>query len=194
MIGGSLTVEPLSARHDVGAFDCGEGSLNVFLRKHAYQHPRQGLSQTWVVLRDHGVAAYFTLAVGSLTYAAASPRVTKGMPRHDLPVLLLARLAVDRTLQGAGLGSVVLEVALRKAMALADAARESSDVAPLPVRAILVHALNDRAAAFYERRGFETSPLDPLHLMMSIKDLRQSLRHIADDTVRDVAPPGRRLP
>ena len=170
----AISVEEIGQRHDVSHFCSGQPTLDDFLCKHAKGHPRQGLSRTWVVLKDTDIVAYYTLSFASVSHAAATTRVSKGMPRHDLPVLLLARLAVDQSLQGQGLGSVVLEHAMRRCLQMADAA-QSVGAVTLPVRAVLVQAIDAKAAAFYEKYGFERSPTDLLHLMMLVKDMRKAL-------------------
>ncbi len=85
------------------------------------------------------------------------------MPKHPIPTMLLARLAVDQTVQGRGLGSYLLRDAMTRAVAVADQAG---------VRLLLVHAVNDEARAFYERFAFESSPSDPMNLQLLIKDIR----------------------
>jgi len=169
----AISFEEISQQHDVSGFTCGQPTLDDFLRKNAKNHPRQGLSRTWVVLKETVVVAYYTLSFASVSHASATTRVSKGMPRHDLPVLLLARLAVDQSLQGQGLGSVVLEHAMRRCLQMADAAQTVGAVT-LPVRAVLVQAIDAKAAAFYEKYGFDRSPTDPLHLMMLVKDMRKT--------------------
>ena len=93
---------------------------------------------------------------------AATPRVVKGMPRYPVPVVLLARLAVDVTVTGRGLGAWLLRDAMLRALAAADT---------IGVRAMLVHAIDDDARKFYLRHGFEPSPSDRLHLMILLKDI-----------------------
>jgi GNAT superfamily N-acetyltransferase len=169
-----LIIEEISTKHDVSMFSCGNPSIDVFLAKFAISHPKQGLSRTWVAVKDSRVVAYYSLAIASVTNAGATARVAKGTPKHDLPVILLARLAVDQAFQRQGLGSVVLEHALRRCLAMADAAQEAGAVS-LPMRAVLVHAFDEEAAGFYEANGLERSPTDPLHLMALVKDLRNFL-------------------
>lgn len=174
ILSSDLTVEEISTHHDISAFSCGKASLDDFLSKFAMNHPRHGLSRTWVVVKDGQVLAFYSLAIASVINAEATARVTKGAPRHDLPAILLARLAVDQKFQRQGLGSVVLELALRRCLAMADAAQKAEAVA-LPVRAIFVHALDEDAARFYAANGLERSPTDPLHLMALVKDIKKLL-------------------
>ena len=98
-------------------------------------------------------------------------RVAKGLANHPIGVILLARLAVDCSEHGAGLGKTLLADALSRALAAADA---------IGARAILVHAIDDEAAAFYRKFGFEPSPLDPKQLMLLMKDLRATLKSIGN--------------
>lgn len=169
--------ETLRPHHDVSAFDCGQGSLNVFLQRHALTAPSQGLSQTWVLVGDNGrVLAYHTLGLATVVARDATTRVTKGMPKYDIPCVLLARLAVDVSVQGQGLGGVVLENAMRKALALGRAPEKRDGSPGLPLRAMLVHAIDEQAAEFYRYHGFESSPSDPSHLLMLLKDMAVSFR------------------
>lgn len=169
--------EALRPHHDVSAFDCGQGSLNVFLQRHALTAPRQGLSQTWVsVAGADKILAYYTLGLAMVTKAGATGRVAKGMPNYDIPCVLLARLAVDVSVQGQGLGGVVLEIAMRKALALGRGPEMKDGSPGLPLRAMLVHAIDEGAAGFYRHHGFETSPTDPNHLLLLLKDIEASFR------------------
>jgi len=174
-IGREVRIEPLGPQHDVAAFECGIDSLDAFIRRHAPMAPRQGLSQTWVTVAATGeVLAYHTLAITTVTQAQATARVLKGMPNYDIPCVLLARLAVARRVQGEGLGGLVLEAAMRKALALGRMPRQADGSRGLPLRAMLVHALDAQAAAFYRHQGFESSPTDPLHLLMLLQDIERA--------------------
>jgi len=167
---------PLQAHHDVESFNCGVESLNSFLAHHALTAPRHGLSQTWVSVTDAGrIVAYHTLSIATVTRAEATPRLAKGMPNYDIPCVLLARLAVDRSMQGQGLGAMVLEAAMRKALALGHRPKLADGTPGLPVRALIVHALDAKAAGFYRHYGFEAFATEPLHLLMLLKDLALSL-------------------
>lgn len=171
--------EPLNSQHHVSAFDCGRESLNIFLQRYALDAPRQGLSRTWVLSGNDGnVLAYFTLAASSVVKSEASPRVAKGMPDYGIPCLLLARLAVDRSVQGQGLGGVALEIVLRKALVLGRNPSMNDGTPGVPVRALLVHAIDDQAAHFYRHYGFESSPTDPNHLFLLLKDVEKSFRGV----------------
>lgn len=164
--------EPLSAADDVGHFDCGVESLNLWLKRHALQAAAIGSARTFVI-RDTGqrrIVAYHALAAASVTRDEATPRAAKGMPRHPIPAAILARLAVDTQAQGRGLGAWLLRDAMLRTLHAAES---------LGIRVLLVHAIDDRARAFYERHGFEPSPVDPMSLQMLIKDIR-----VATDVAR----------
>ena len=158
-------VQKLSAGHDTGAFDCGKEALDRFLKRYALVNQKANSAQTYVVCREgsDAVVGYYSLTVGGVEHAKAPKRVTQGLARHPVPVMLLARLAVDRSEQGRGLGKALLKDALLRTA-------QASDIAG--IRAIIVHAKDEEARAFYERLDFEPSPTDPFHLFLLMKDLR----------------------
>jgi len=161
-------IEKLVPSHDVRGFDCGKPPLDAFLQRFALVNQSTGSAQTYVAARGGKVVGYYSLAVGAVELAAAPARVAKGLPRHPVPVMLLARLAVDRTEQGLGLG-------LGKAL-LKDALLRTAQAAGIAgIRALLVHAKDDEARAWYLSFDFEPSPTDPYHLFLLMKDLRASL-------------------
>ncbi len=160
-------VQKLDASHDVDGFDCGKEPLDRFLQRHALVNQKAGSAQTYVVCRgEQRVAGYYSLAVGAVEHADATGRVSKGLARHPIPVMLLARLAIDRAEQGKGLGKALLKDALLRTAQAADIAG---------IRALLVHAKDDEARAWYEQFDFEPSPTDPYHLFLLMKDLRALL-------------------
>lgn len=148
------------------AFDCGEEPLNRFLVRNALQNQQANASRTYVALSEARVVGYYTLVVGEIANADASERLRKGLARHPVPIMLLARLAVDAGMQGKGLGAGLLKDALLRTLQAADIAG---------IRAIAVHAKNERATAFYERYGFGPSPTDPLHLFLLLKDVKAAI-------------------
>jgi GNAT superfamily N-acetyltransferase len=160
-------VERLTAEHDVRQFDCGKQSLNDWLKRFALANDRSDASRTYVVHSSSTVVGYYSLAAGSVLKAEAPGRISKGLANHPIPVVLLARLAVDRTTQGAGLGSALLKDALLRVQGAADI---------VGIRAVLVHAIDKEARAFYARFDFEPCLADDLHLMLLMKDLRENLR------------------
>lgn len=159
-------VEPLRAAHEVDAFDCGKEPLNRFLKRFAVANEKAGGARTYVVCRDLQVVGYYSLAVGAVERDGAPARIGRGLARHPIPVMLLARLAVDRTAHGRGLGRALLRDALLRTA-------EAAQIAG--IRALLVHAKDDEARAWYEALDFEPSPTDPSHLFLLMKDLRASL-------------------
>lgn len=160
--------EPLAAEHRLEGFDCGVGSLNVWLTEHAIRAGGVGSARTYVIT-DHEqqrVVAYHALTAASISHTEATGRARKGMPRHPIPAVLLARMAVDRSVQGRGLGAFVLTDAMHRALAASE---------EIGARVLLVHAMDDQAEAFYRRFGFEQSPTDPHNLQLLLKDIRASM-------------------
>jgi GNAT superfamily N-acetyltransferase len=150
----------LTADHQVGGFDSGKQSLDDWLQRRALKNQTEGASRTYVVTsNDASVLAYYALAAGSVIAAEATGAVRRNMP-SPIPVVILARLAVDRSLQGKGFGTALLRDALLKTVRAADT---------IGVRALLIHALDEDAAAFYDKFGFSRSPADSLVLMMPLK-------------------------
>lgn len=161
-------VEKLNASHDLDAFQCGKEPLDRFLRRYALASQRADGAQTYVVCRGgQKVVGYYSLAVGAVEHADAPARVGSGLARHPIPIILLARLAIDEKERGRGLGQALLKDALLRIARAADIAG---------IRALLVHAKDEEARAWYERFDFETSPTDPYHLFLLMKDLRAMLR------------------
>jgi GNAT superfamily N-acetyltransferase len=156
----------LDAGHDVSAFDCGVPALNDFLRKYALQNQQSQSARTYVATRGASVVGYYTLAAGSVRREETPARVAKGLAAHPVPVILLARLAVDRREKGQGLGTGLLKDALLRAIQAAGI---------VGCRAVMVHAKDDGAKAFYQHYGFTPSPTDPFRLFLLMKDIRASL-------------------
>jgi GNAT superfamily N-acetyltransferase len=160
-------IEALARSHDLSQFDCGtHASLNDWLKRFAWINQQNESSRTYVVLRGNRAVAYYSLASGSVRREDAPARVAKGLANHPIPVILLTRLAVDKDEQGAGLGKAMLKDAMIRIASAADI---------VGARAMLVHAIDDQAAAFYRRFGFEPSPVNELQLMLLMKDLRMAL-------------------
>jgi GNAT superfamily N-acetyltransferase len=160
--------EALAPGHDVDGFDCGVESLNVWLTRHASQAAAAGSARTFVVVdaQQERVVGYHALTAASIAREQASPRAARGMPRHPIPAALLARLAVDVSVQGRGIGVWLLRDAMLRTLSAAES---------VGIRVLLVHALDADARGFYERHGFEASPTDPLNLQMLMKDLRAAV-------------------
>lgn len=159
-------VEKLSKAHDLSAFDCGNDRLDAWLKRFALPNLQNDSAQTYVVHRGGRVVGYYSLTAGSVRPEEAPGRVSKGLAKHPIGVILLARLAVDGREQGKGLGKALLKDALLRVMSAADA---------IGARAVLVHAIDEPARKFYERFGFERSPIDEFELMLLMKDLRAQL-------------------
>ena len=159
----SLRFEKLNRNHVIEGFDCGREPLNRFLIRFALQNQQAGASQTYVLLADDAIAGYYTLAVGQVEHDDAPPRLTKGLARHPVPIMLLARLAIASSWQGKGLGAGLLKDAMLRTMQAAEIAG---------IRAFAVHAKDEQARAFYEHFDFVPSPTDPYHLFRLLKDIR----------------------
>lgn len=156
-------IEKLSKAHDLSAFDCGKESLNTWLKRWALTNQQSESAQTYVLHRNGVVVGYYTLTAGSVRLDEAPARISKGLPKNPIGVILLARLAIDKREHSQGLGSALLKNALLRVMSAADT---------VGARALLVHALDAEARAFYEKFHFERSPINEYHLMLLMKDLR----------------------
>jgi GNAT superfamily N-acetyltransferase len=161
--------EPLGVNHDIEALDCGIESLNAWLTTHALHAAAAGSARTFVIVDtdQHRVVGYHALAAASIAHADATSRARKGMPRHPIPAALLARLAVDATVRGRGIGAWLLRDAMLRTVNAAD---------EMGIRILLVHAIDENARSFYLRHGFEPSPTDALNLQVLVKDLDAATR------------------
>lgn len=157
--------EPLGPQHDVAPFPSGVETLDTWLKRRALKNQGSGASRTFVVCEGSRVVAYYALASSAVAVDAAPGRFRRNMP-DPIPVVVLGRLAVDQSQQGKGLGRALVQDAGRRVLQAADA---------IGVRGLLVHALSADAKAFYERLGFDPSPLDPLILMIMLADLQAAL-------------------
>lgn len=157
--------ESLAKRHALEEFECGEPALDEWLKKYARAAQTSGSSRVFVTATDGTtVVGYYALAAAVISPEEATERVIKGEPKlRSVPAVLLARLAVDRDHQRAGVGRSLLQDAVLRAFQAAES---------IGVRALLIHAKHERARAWYGQYGFESSPTDPLHLMLLMKDLR----------------------
>jgi GNAT superfamily N-acetyltransferase len=158
-----LKVEKLKRDHFLEGFDCGKEPLNRFLIRNALQNQQSNASQTYLAIAAGRVIGYHTLVVGEVVYAAAPERLQKGLARHPIPIMLLARLAVSSDWQGRGVGPALLKDALLRTLQAADIAG---------IRAFGVHAKDDEARSFYEHFDFTVSPSDPMHLYLLMKDIK----------------------
>ncbi len=164
-------IRRLEGSDDLEAFDCGVPALDDWLRRFALSDQRAGASVTYVLRRGDRVVGFYTLAPHAIEPDQAARRLGAGLPRRrPIPVILLARLGLDRSEQGSGLGADLLRDALARSVAAAD---------EIGGRAVLVHAKDDTAASFYRRHGFQPLPENPHHLYVLMKDLRASIRRSA---------------
>ena len=159
-------VRKLTVGDLVDRFDCGQLALNQFLQRYAMVNQKANSAQTYVCCHGEEVVGFYSLAVGSVDPANVPARVLKGLARHPVPVMILARLAVDRAHQGKGLGKALLKDALLRTVQAADIAG---------MRCVLVHAKDDQVRQWYESWEFEPSPTDPYHLFLMLKDLKALL-------------------
>lgn len=153
--------EPLGAQHEIEAFTCGTESLDAWLERRALKNQASGASRTFVACEDRRVISYYALASSAVAVDAAAGRFRRNMP-DPVPVVVLGRLAVDRSRHGQGLGRALVRDAGLRVIQAADS---------IGIRGIIVHALSGEARGFYERLGFEPSPLDPMLLMVTLADL-----------------------
>jgi GNAT superfamily N-acetyltransferase len=157
--------EKLRPDHDFSSFDSGTPVLDDWLRRRALSNQESGASRTYVVCAGRRVVGYYALAAGAVAQGEATGRTRRNMP-DPVPVMVIGRLAIDSGYQGRGLGRALLRDAVLRTMQAADIAG---------IRAVLVHAISEDARRFYERCGFQPSPVDPMTLMITMRDARQVL-------------------
>ncbi len=151
--------QPLAGTHGIDEFECGEATLDEWLKRRAMANQLSGASRTFVAVDDEGrVYGYYAMAAGAVSHQMATSGVRRNMP-DPVPVMVLARLAVDHRAQNIKLGSALLQDAVKRAVAVSQNAG---------VRALMVHALNDHARRFHEHYGFQVSPQHPLTLMLRL--------------------------
>ena len=160
--------ERVDSEHVLSGFDCGEGSLNLWLERHSRAASGAGSAKTYLITdADQGdrVVGYHALAGASVEHVDATERASKRMPKHQIPALLLARLAVDESVKGRGLGAFLLRDAMLRTVTVSE---------EVGIRLLLAHALSDEARDFYLHFGFEPSPTDPMNLQIIVQ------RHLRD--------------
>ena len=157
---------PLDKSYDVSSFDCGKEPLNTFITRHAIINQQNGSARTFVVLTENRVIAYYSLAAGAIEHEQAPRRMSKGLARHPIPILLMARLAVDKSYQGQKLASGLIKDALKRYL---NVCRE------IGARAFVVHAKDDDARGLYEHFGMTPFSDNSLHLYYLKKDIEKSL-------------------
>jgi GNAT superfamily N-acetyltransferase len=158
--------EPLASDQILDSFESGVAPLDEWLKRRARRNEVEGASRTFVVCAERSVVGYYSLATGSVLHAIATGRVRRNMP-DPVPVVLLGRLAVDRSWQGKGLGADLLRDAVLRVLGAAET---------IGMRAILVHAISSEAKAFYEKHGFHASPVEPMTLMIMLEEATKMLR------------------
>ena len=161
-----FVIDKLSPEHDLSAFDCANATLNDWLRKFAWTNQQADSAKTYVALEGNRVVGYYALTTGSVHKHESPRRIAKGLADHPIGVVLLAKLAVDQSQQGKGLGKALLFDALSRI-------EEAADI--VGVRAVLVHAIDEAARHFYLHFEFEESPVDPYQLLLLLKDLRKAI-------------------
>ena len=168
MILDDLSLSPpilLSCSHYTDNFDCGNYALNNWLKRYALRNQQANAARTFAICKENHVIGFYSLATGSIEYETASKRTQKGLAKHPIPVMILARLAVDLKFQGLSIGSGLLKDAMIRTL-------QASDIAG--IRAMFVNAKDEKACKFYEHFDFEPSPIDPLKLMLLIKDIKKA--------------------
>lgn len=159
-------IRKLTDTDDVSEFDSCQPALDRFLQKHAFTNMKANSAQTYVCCCENKVVGFYSLAVGSVAPASVTERVIKGLAKHPVPVMILARLAVDVRHRKKGLGPALLKDALLRTLQAADLAG---------IRCLLVHAKDDKAREWYANFDFEVSPTDPYQLMLLLKDIKAML-------------------
>ena len=154
---------PIAKKHDTAAFDYGVEPLNVYLRRYALMNHQNRSSRTYIAMREERIVGYYTLSNGSVSRDEVPARVAQGLGKYPVPITLLARLAVDTSEKGKGLGRGLLKDAVLRAY-------QASDL--VGSRAIVTHAKDQSAKSFYEKFQFVPSPLNELHLYLLMKDIR----------------------
>ena len=154
---------PIAGTHDVTSFDCGDATLNDWLQRRAIKNESSGASRTFVVCEDNTVIVYYSLAVGAIAREETSGKVRRNMP-DPIPVMVLGRLAVDASWQGTHIGIGMLKDAIQRTLIVAEQAG---------IRALLVHALSDKARSFYQHWGFHESPTNDMTLMIRLDEARK---------------------
>lgn len=162
-----MRFELLSRNHDRTQFDCGSEPLNLYLQTTARKHMARGISKTFVLVNPNGksIIGYFTLSAAEITKSDLPAEIAKRMPKI-LGVVLLGRLAVDKSYQGKGIGLVLLHEAVTKTVHAAE---------NIGICGMMVKAKDAKAAAFYEHYGFQRGEKDNHLLFLPITTLRKIL-------------------
>jgi GNAT superfamily N-acetyltransferase len=162
-----MHTKPLDKFQDRNFFDCEVEPLNDYLKKYALQNQKKDAARTYVLTNEENqIIGFYTLVFGSVTIEETTPKVATGLGKYPIPIILLARLAIDKNQKGKGLGKLLMRDALLRAV-------RASEIAGL--RAFLVHAKDESAKTFYEKLGFQPSPYNEFHLYLKMSDIRASL-------------------
>ena len=156
---------PLAADHELAGFESGEPSLDDWLKRRAFKNQVNGSSRTYVVCEGKTVIGYYCLAAGAIGHAEAPGAMKRNRP-DPVPVLVIGRLAIHQAHHQKGLGTALLNDAIRRAMQAAEIAG---------VTALLVHAISEPARRFYRSRGFIESPVEPMTLVLMLATVAQAL-------------------
>jgi GNAT superfamily N-acetyltransferase len=160
-------IEKLRREHNLSRFDCGNATLNTWLQKYAWTNQQADSAKTYLAIGGDEIVGYYALTTGSVHKHETPERIAKGLASHPIGIVLLARLAVDLSHQGQGLGKALLFDALIRI-------EQAADI--VAVRAVMVHAIDEAARKFYEHFEFEQSPADPFQMLLLLKDIRKALR------------------
>lgn len=163
----NFRIEKLARGHQLEGFTCGQAPLDQFLVRYALTNQLANASQTYLGMEADQVIGFYTLTVGEMGYGDAPDRLAKGLARHPIPLMILARLAVDTRYQGQGIGEGLVRDAMSRTVTVADI---------VGIRALVVHAKDDAVRSHYERFGLRSSPAQPLLLYMLLKDIRRSIQ------------------
>jgi len=162
--------EPITKKHDREAFDCGEEALNEFLRRYARKSHELGGAKTFLAVddaADKAILGFYSLSPASVDYARTPELPRRGLAKHDVPGFRLARLAVDRKMQGQGLGGQLLLAAGRRCLL---AATEIGGVV------LVIDAKNERVAGWYASYGAVPLLDAPLCLMLPLATIQPALK------------------
>ncbi|MGL4637795.1 MAG: GNAT family N-acetyltransferase [Beijerinckiaceae bacterium] len=160
--------QPIGKHHNRDAFDCGDAQLNEFLKRHARQSHERGGSKTFLAVAEDStqILGFYSLSPASLAYARTPQVVAQGLARHEVPVFRLARLAVNKSMQGKGLGGQLLLAAGRRCLRVAE---QAGGVA------LLIDAKNDAVARWYENYGAVPTLDAPLSLLLPLSTIKAAL-------------------
>ena len=162
-----METKPLDKLQDRNSFDCEVEPLNDYLKKYALQNQKKEAARTYVIAgKENQIIGYYTLVFGSVSIEETTPEISAGLGKYPIPIILLARLAIDKMQKGKGLGKLLMKDALLRAV-------RASEIAGL--RAFLVHAKDDSAKSFYEKFGFQSSPHNEFHLFLKMSDIKVSM-------------------